>query len=153
MRGNIINHLKRTIVKEDAEGKAGRDPEESLGTGKRSQIRFRPIIMRPVSRSFEKRNKKRIVGMMNKGRPKLGTSTISNDKKTDDPSFTPLREGLDKAVKSKFKTKPGKLRNSRKVEFAKSKRSDQFGLREKSRRNFKDKTKSRQRKKLDVCFV
>ena len=152
LRGNIINHLKRTLVKDDAEGKAGRDPEESIGTGKRSQIRFKPIVMRSTSKSITKTNRRRILGMMNRGRGKLGSVTISNEKKTNDPSFTPLAQGLDKAVRSKFRTRPEKLRNPRRVEFAKEKRSDQFGLQERSRKNFNDKTKARRRRKLDVSF-
>lgn len=154
LRANIINHLKKQTVVDDAEGKAGRNPEESLGTGKRSQIRFRPIIMKPVRNSLRKSSVKRVEGMMNNGvMHKLGSATVSGRHGKGDKiqsEGSPLEEGLSKALRGKYRKNPSALRNRSRVERNMKSSNVMSGLMSRSKRNRTDKKQREKRTKLDV---
>jgi hypothetical protein len=156
LRGNIINHLKRTTVQEDAEGKAGRSPEESLFTGRRSQIRFAPTMVMPAhNMNLKKKSNLRSRGalklrnMMNSGSSKVGTSKIPGSGKSKDGE-TPMGAGLKKAVQRRHRKKPGTLYNKRKVSCDECSSNTMKGLHQKSKDNFKNKKKRESRQKLDV---
>lgn len=156
LRGNIINHLKRTTVNNDAEGKAGRNPEESLFTGRRSQIRFAPTLITPAHElkltrksNMRTRGADKLRKMMNSGGHKVGSAKIPASAKSKD-NETPLGSGLKRAIQSRHRKKPGKLYNKRKVDVDYSHSSVMKGLRRKSTASFKNTKKKAQRQKLDV---
>ena len=162
MRANVINNLKRQTISNDAEGAAGRNPEETLGTGRRSQIRFAPVHigaartgtgMRKSGVSARMRGARRLESMMhsNQGRPKLGTSTVSSKHSSSNRKSTtsPLQDGLNKAYMSRYRKAPSKLRNRSKVNADMGKIGRQKGLKDRSRKNFKNESKRLARQKLD----
>ena len=155
LRGNIINHHKRTTVNNDAEGKAGRNPEESLFTGRRSQIRFDPITVLPAKTlkltkksNLRSRGAKRLSSMMNSGGSKVGTAKIPGSAKRSNDS--PLSLGLKSAIKSRHRKKPSALFNKRKITADEKTSNVMKGLRQTSKDNFKNKKHKEKRQKLDV---
>lgn len=148
VRSNIVNHLKRRYVLDRTEGNAGHNPEESLGSGKRTQIRFRPIVMKKRNGSIAKSQRKKMHALTNKGTEKA----IGDTPHDGDESSTPLAGGLDKAIRGRFRKNPGELMKSSRVNPGSMQIAHQKGLRARSEDSFKDKTKQKKRKKLDVSF-
>ena len=146
LRGNVINHLKRTTANDDAEGKAGRSPEESLNTGRRSQIRFQPrqihaamsLNLKKRRTSARKSGAKRLTRMMNKGTHKVGTVRVSGrhgsgvQNNTGDAGSA-LGEGIGKAFKNRYRKKPAKAYNKDKIKCHNASSNVMHGLLQKSK--------------------
>lgn len=162
LRGNIINHLKKQFVVDGAEGNAGHVPEESLGTGKRTEIRFKPIVLTrrkkrlsASSRKIMGRNEKgKKTISTNKGTPKAVGDTVYDSSKAEDEYETPLTQGIKKFMRgrSKKKRKPGLHYNKRKTK-SNSKQGFQTGLYGKSDENFKNSKLKKGRKRLDLALL
>lgn len=133
----------------DAEGKAGDNPEENLGSGARNLIRFKPIIMKSRKTSIGQSSNNRIRLMMNKGAGKLGQTKFDSG---GDKDTSPMGSGLDKAIRARFRKRPNTLRDPRKMSGLDTSATEQKGLKTKSKKNFKDKKRQDKRRKLDVSF-
>lgn len=131
----------------DSEGKAGINPEEVLGTGKRSQIRFQPIVMKKKRSSVRKSSIRRLEKLMNKGvLTKSGARPINRNELNN---ASPLSQGMSSVLRNQYKTNPSALRNPLRTNFALNMTPQSSGLMETSRSNRTNKKKRRARKKLD----
>ena len=149
LRGNIINHLKRKTVMDDAEGRAGDDPEENLGKGARNLIRFKPFVMRRKRGKNNFSGNEQLKMMMNQGAKRVGRTTIDGGDGAGTEQ-SPVAQGLNKAIRARFRQRPGELQDVRKVKSDSN--ATQRGLLARSKKNFSSKSRKAQRRRLDVTF-
>lgn len=158
LRANIVNHIKKQTVLQDAEGKAGRNPEEDLGTGKRSQIRFQPIIMKSKNTRINNSLMKRLMQQgVNRGvDTKPGQVALKKGRKGKSKRHEALTEGLNRAIKARYKNRMSSLFDKSKMNFsdeAMQSTAFQTGLREASYDNRTNKKRRKTRLKLDAVAL